>query len=86
MYTDTDPQIETYQLQLLRQAPAWRKANMLGQMYQTVKGLAYQGLRRRHPEASEAELQRHLADLLLGDELAQQVYGPLIPQDNPNAD
>jgi hypothetical protein len=86
MYTDTNPQIEAYQLQLLRQAPAWRKADMLGQMYQTVKALAYQGLRVRHPGASEAELQRRLAGLLLGDELARQVYGPLIPQGCPDAD
>ena len=86
MYSDTDPRVEAYQLQLLRQAPAWRKADMLGQMYQTVKGLAYQGLRGRHPGASEAELQRRLADLLLGDDLARQVYGPLIPQGYPDAD
>ena len=77
MLSDTDPQIELFQLQLMRQAPAWKKADMLGQMYQTVKQLAYQGLRQRHPEASEAELRRRLADVLLGTELAEQVYGPL---------
>jgi hypothetical protein len=37
MPSDTPPQIEAYHLQLLRQAPAWKKADMLGQMYQTVK-------------------------------------------------
>ncbi len=77
MLSDTHPEIEAVQLQLLRQAPAWRKANMLGQMYETVKQLAYQGLRKRHPEISEIELRRRLADLLLGDDLAHQVYGPI---------
>ena len=86
MISDTHPQIEAYQLQLWRQAPAWRKAELLGQMYATVKQLAYQGLRQRHPEASEAELRRRLADLLLGEELAQQVYGPLITEEVSLAD
>ena len=84
MLSDTHPEIEAVQLQLLRQAPAWRKANMLGQMYETVKQLAYQGLRKRHPEFSEIELRRRLADLLLGDNLAHQVYGPI--EKDSNAD
>ena len=71
---------------MLRAAPPWRKAEMLGQMYATVKELAYQGLRRRHPDASEAELRCRLADVLLGEDLAQQVYGPLIPDENACVD
>jgi hypothetical protein len=55
-------------------------------MYTTVKQLAYQGLRQRHPAASEAELRRRLADLLLGEDLAQQVYGPLIAEESSLAD
>ena len=77
MISDTHPRIENLQLELLRQAPSWRKAEMLGQMYQTVKQLALCGLRERHPNAAEPELQRRLADLILGSELAMQVYGPL---------
>ena len=86
MLTDTHPQVEALQLRLLRQAPPWRKAHMLGQMYQTVKQLTYQGLRQRHPEANDVELQRRLADLLLGEELAKQVYGPLIVEVRSHVD
>jgi hypothetical protein len=86
MLTDTHPEIEAHQVQLWRQVPPWRKAELLGQMYATVKQLAYQGLRQRHPAASEAELHRRLADLLLGEELAQQVYGPLITEEISIAD
>jgi hypothetical protein len=86
MLSDTHPKIEAVQLQLLRQAPPWRKANMLGQMYETVKQLAYQGLRKRHPNSSEVELKRRLADLLLGDALAQQVYGPLVVEKDAHVD
>ena len=77
MVSDTHPRIEIFQLELLRRAPTWRKAEMLGQMYQTVKQLALCGLRERYPNAAEPELQRRLADLLLGTELALQVYGPI---------
>ena len=86
MLSDTDPQIEAYQVQLLRDVPPWRKADMLGQMYATVKQLAYQGLRQRHPGAGEAELRRRLADLLLGEELAAKVYGPLVAKESSHAD
>jgi len=34
-------------------------------------------LRSRHPEASEKELHRRLADLLLGEDLALKVYGEI---------
>ena len=86
MLSDTHPQIEAYQVQLLREVPPWRKADMLGQMYATVKQLATQGLRQRHPDASEAELRRRLADLLLGEELAEQVYGPLVVEKSHHVD
>ena len=86
MITDTHPKIEAHQVQLWRQAPAWRKAELLGQMYATVKQLTYQGLRQRHSAASEAELRRRLADLLLGEDLAQQVYGPWITEQASLAD
>jgi len=43
--------------------------------------LALSGLRQRHPQASEDELRRHLADLWLGPELAARVYGPLVEKE-----
>jgi hypothetical protein len=46
-----------------------------------MKLLARAGLRQRYPQADETELQRHLADLLLGPVLAERVYGPLEQSD-----
>ncbi len=46
------------------------------QLNQTARELALAGLRRRHPDATPEELRRCLADLVLGPELAAQVYGP----------
>jgi len=76
-YTDTDPCAERIQIELLRKASPARKLELLAQMNETVRALALSGLKQRHPQASEAELRRRLADLLLGAELAQRVYGAL---------
>jgi hypothetical protein len=78
LFPDTHPEAEQVLLNLLRQAPPWRKMEMLGQMNETAKTLALNGLRQRHPQATPQELHRRLADLLLGSELAEKVYGTLV--------
>lgn len=86
LFPDTRPEAEAILLDLLRRAPAWRKLEMVGQLNDTVRALSLSGLRQRHPQAGEAELRRRLADLLLGSDLAERVYGPLPkmePVDDP---
>lgn len=78
LFPDTDPQAEAVLITLLRQASPARKLAMVGELNSAVRTLALAGLRRRFPAAGGAELQRHLADLLLGADLANQAYGPLI--------
>jgi hypothetical protein len=76
-YSDTHPKMEALQIQLLRATPPWRKMELLAELNRAARELALAGLRKRFPEASEGELQRRLADLLLGEELAKKVYGDL---------
>jgi hypothetical protein len=52
-----------------------KKMNMLAQLNASARTLAMTGLRAQFPQATEAELRRKLADLLLGEELARKVYG-----------
>ena len=85
LFPDTRPEAEAVLIGLLRQAPPWRKLIMVGQLNQAVRTLALSGLRIRHPEATSQELRRRLADLLLGPDLAAQVYGPLGGQEDPDA-
>jgi hypothetical protein len=75
LYTDTHPKMEALQIQLWRQASPAQKMKMLAQLNASAQALALTGLRARCPQASEAELRRKLADLLLGEELARQVFG-----------
>lgn len=73
---DTSPEAERVLIELLRQAPAWRRLQLADHMGSTVRGLSLAGLRARHPKATEAELRRRFADIHLGPELAARVYGP----------
>jgi hypothetical protein len=72
---DTHPKADRVQIELLRQAPAWRKLQIVGEMNQAVRTLALSGLRQRFPRANDIELQRRFADLWLGEELAARAYG-----------
>ena len=73
-YTDTHPEIEALQIELLRTAPPWRKMEMLAALNSSARSLALAGLRQRHPQADEAQLRRLLADLMLGPDLARKMY------------
>jgi ABC-type transport system involved in cytochrome bd biosynthesis fused ATPase/permease subunit len=75
LYPDTNAKAERIQIELLRRAPAWRKVQMVAQLNETVRTLALSGLRQRHPNASPQELRRLLADIILGESLAEKVYG-----------
>ncbi|MBM4457585.1 MAG: hypothetical protein FJ011_07465 [Chloroflexi bacterium] len=75
--SDTHPDAERVLIELMREAPAWRKLALVAQMNETVRVLLLSGLRERYPQATPDELRRRLADLLLGPELAARAYGSL---------
>jgi hypothetical protein len=72
---DTSVEAERVLVRLWREMPAWRKMELVGEMNATVKTLARAGLVTRFPQASPREIDRRLADMLLGAELAARVYG-----------
>lgn len=76
---DTPLEVEAIQLDMIRRTPVWRRLEIVAELNESVKMMALAGLRGRHPDASPTELRRRLADLYLGEELAERVYGPLIP-------
>ena len=77
MNLDTTPETEKALFTFWRQAPAWQKWESMLSLNQMARRLALAGLRSRYPKASEDELRRLLADLILGPETAEDVYGPL---------
>jgi hypothetical protein len=54
--------------------PAWKKLSIVDGLNETVKTLAISGIKQRHPNATPAQVQRMLAELMLGAELAHKVY------------
>lgn len=77
LFSDTHPKMEALQIELWRGASPTRKMQMLAQVNQSVRILALAGIRSQYPQAGEIELQRRLAGLLLGEEIACRVYGEL---------
>jgi hypothetical protein len=67
---DTSPEIDVVLLNLWREAPAWRKLELLDGLNRSTRELALIGLRRRHPHATENALRHRLAEMLLGVETA----------------
>jgi len=67
--------MEALQIEFIRRMPAWKKLAMVDSLNETVKTLALSGVRERHPDATPQQIKRMLADLILGTDLAQKVYG-----------
>jgi hypothetical protein len=73
--SDTNPKIEAIQIEIIRCMPAWKKIAMVDSLNETVKTLAISGIQERHPDATPQQIRRMLAELMLGVDLAQRVYG-----------
>lgn len=73
--SDTDPSSELVRIRILREMPPNRKVELVEDANRTSRLLALAGIRARHPELSVEQQQRQLMDLVLGRELAEQVYG-----------
>ena len=74
---DTDREAERVLVEIMKALPAWKKLALLDDACATARTLALAGLRARHPQASDAALHRMLMGLLLGDEIATRVWGPM---------
>ena len=72
---DTDPRVHDFQIRGYRAMDAAQKFRLIDDMWNTDRELALAGLRARHPDADEAEIQRLMAVLFLGSELAERIYG-----------
>ena len=77
LFADTSPEAEETLLAIYRAMPPWRKLQLVDDAIRTGRELALAGLRLRHPEDSPQRLRRRLMDLVLGEGVAKDIYGPL---------
>jgi len=73
--SDTSRDAELVLVRLAREMTPRRKLEIAASMSRTIRELALAGLRSRHPGASEAEMRRRLASLVLPQDLARAAYG-----------
>ena len=74
--SDTPPAVVAIRDAMLREQSSAERMQLIGALNRTVELLMEDGIRRRHPGISDAQLFRRMADLRLGDALAARVYGP----------
>ena len=72
--SDTHPKAERMQIEFIRRMPMWKKLSIVDGLNETVKTLAITGIKQRNPNATPEQVQRMLAELMLGAELARKVY------------
>jgi len=75
-HTDTSPDAERVQIEILRAMPSWRKFQLWNDLNMAMRQVARAGLSQRFPSATPQEIHRRMATILLGPKLATQVYGP----------
>lgn len=73
--SDTDPEVERKMIALMRAMPDWKKIEQVFSIIETTRALSMAGLRERYPHASEEELKKRLAALVLDRETVIKVYG-----------
>lgn len=71
--TDTDPDAERVQIELLRQAGTARRAGMALSLSAQVIGLAHRAIRRSLPGATEEEVRLRFVERHYGEELASDL-------------
>ena len=77
IFSDTSADAEAEMLRIYRDMPVWRKLELVDDAIRTSRQLAMAGLRSRHPDESLEKLRRRLLGLVLGEEMAAEIYGPL---------
>jgi hypothetical protein len=77
LFEDTAQEVEDELVARLRELSPRRKLEMVAEMNAAVRQLMMIGLRERHPNDTPEQLQRRMAHLLFGPELASKVFGPL---------
>ena len=71
--SDTSPEAERIQIDLLRKAGVARRIELTFSLTQSAIELSRQGMRRRYPHASEEELDLLFVELNYGKDLAYRV-------------
>jgi hypothetical protein len=76
--TDTDPEAEHVQLELLRKASVEERVALALSLSRSVVALSRDGIRQRFPGATEQEIGLRFVALHYGEELAEEMRAYLL--------
>ncbi len=71
--TDTTPEANAVQLECLRRMSGAEHFAMMCRMTANVRAMAFDAIRRRHPDFSNDEVRLRFIELTYGSELAENV-------------
>lgn len=71
---DTNPETYELQLRLYRALPPGQRAEMALRLSDEIRQVSRGGIKRRHPDYSDLELNQALTVLLYGREVAELVW------------
>lgn len=75
LLSDTSRDAELVQLEILRKKTPGERLELADNLSATVRAFMMGGIALRHPDLTEGQRHRKLMDLLLGEPLAETVYG-----------
>ena len=75
--TDTSDEARAVMVEIYRAMTPARKIQLVDDANRTARQLALTGLRARHPDEARSKLRRRLLGLVLGEDVACEIYGPL---------
>jgi len=75
LLTDTSRDAELVQLEILRKKTPGERLEMVISLNRTMRALMLSGIALRHPAFNEEQRHRKLMDQLLGEDLAEKVFG-----------
>jgi len=74
---DTSPEAEKFQVQLLRQATVARRFQLVRSLIATTRQLAWAGIKKANPTASDEEVDLLFVAFHYGEDLATRLRGYL---------
>ena len=75
LFADTDEATERKLIELTRAMSDEKRLNLLFSMIETGRQLSLAGLKSRYPQASQEELKKRYAALVLDRETVMKIYG-----------
>jgi hypothetical protein len=72
---DTTPEAQQMHFELMRRLPGWKRLTLAFDLTQATRELVLTDIRRRHPDASDAEIRRRFIARILPRKDVIRAYG-----------